>query len=331
MGITLPLLAWSIPARKNKKRKNGKISTLASTLGFMWDAGVAGLPGHWLPTRRPLLPQGIQSNWKNRTSAWRSPRRSPRATREGAARPPDPRTGVEVMQGPRQGVTLAQDRTAGAGERLQADAKSWSTTPPQDLRLPAGQWGAPCRPSPDPAEGAGRKGQVRDPGAPGSQCARRRNGAAAPSAPDGSPAAKYRLSTPVLASRAPSASVAKFLCSRRRSKRWRRPSMAPAGPGLAARARRLPRAPATQPVCRLPQARAARLRPRAGLHPRAGLRPLPPAPANGRAGRTKEVGPAPSPPPHCPLAGRGRRSRDSEGRGRGAEAVGADWRSGGRT
>lgn len=37
--------------------------------------------------------------------------------------------------------------------------------------------------------------------------------------PDGSPAAKYRLSTPVFASSAPSASVAKFLCSRRRSKR----------------------------------------------------------------------------------------------------------------
>lgn len=188
-----------------------------------------------------------------------------------------------------------------------------------------------------PQKAPAGKGQVLDPGAPGPRCARWRNGATAPSAPDGSPAAKYRLSTPVLASRAPSASVAKFLCSRRRSKRWRRPSMAPAGPGLAARARPLPRAPAPQRACRLPQARAARLRPRGGLRPRAGLRPrdglrpLPPALANGRAGRTKEVGPAPSPLPHGPLAGRGRRSRDSGRRGRGAEAEDADWRSGGGT
>lgn len=128
--------------------------------------------------------------------------------------------------------------------------------------------------------------------------------------PDGSPAAKYRLSTPVLASSAPSTSVAKFLCSRRRSKRWRRPSMATAGPGLAARARPRRRAPARLHAHRLPLERVALLGSRASICLQAGPRPLPPAPANGRAGRAKEVGPAPSPPPHCPLAGGGRRSRD---------------------
>lgn len=122
---------------------------------------------------------------------------------------------------------------------------------------------------------------------------------------DGSPAAKYRLSTPVLASTALSTSVAKFRCSRRRSKRWRRPSMATAGPGLAARARSRRCAPVPPGTRRLLLKRVAPFCSLAGLCLQFGPRPLPDAPANGRAGRAgraKELGPAPSPPPHCPLA-----------------------------
>lgn len=162
--------------------------------------------------------------------------------------------------------------------------------------------------------------------------------------PDGSPAARYRFSTPVLASSAPSASVAKFFCSRKCSKRRRRLSMASAGPGLAARPRLLLRAPApphTSPSATLP---TALLRPRgAGLRPRPGLRLRPTSVANGRAGRAggagragragraRKMGPAPSPPPHCPPAGCSRQGREATGRGRGAAAESAYWPRGSGT
>lgn len=119
----------------------------------------------------------------------------------------------------------------------------------------------------------------------------------------GSPVARYRFSTPVLASRVPSTSVATFFCSRNRSKRWRRPSMAAAGPGQATEARPQPPAPAPPKAHRFHRPRAPGPRPRlVAFGSRAWLRPRAPALANGRAGRTKEVGPAPSPPPHRPLA-----------------------------
>lgn len=117
----------------------------------------------------------------------------------------------------------------------------------------------------------------------------------------GSPAARYRFSTPVLASSAPSASVATFFCSRKRSKRWRRPSMAAAGAGQATQARPQPRAPAPPRAHHFRHPRTARPRPRSSAFG-PWLRPRPPALANGRAGRTKEVGLAPSPRPHGPLA-----------------------------
>lgn len=142
--------------------------------------------------------------------------------------------------------------------------------------------------------------------------------------PGGSPAARYRFSTPVLASSAPSASVATFFCSRNRSKRWRRPSMAAAGPGQATQAHPQPRAPAPPRPnsLRLPRTRPPRPRP-ATFGPRPCLRPRPPALANRRARRTKEVGPAPFPPPHCPLARAeaGRTVRWPEGAGH--QAAGA--------
>lgn len=130
--------------------------------------------------------------------------------------------------------------------------------------------------------------------------------------------ARYRFSTPVLASSAPSASVATFFCSRKRSKRWRRPSMAAAGPGQAAQANSQPRAPAPPRANSLRLPRAAPPRPRPAIFgPRPWLRLRPPALANRRARRTKEVGPAPFPPPHCPLARAeaGRTMRRPEGAG----------------
>lgn len=139
----------------------------------------------------------------------------------------------------------------------------------------------------------------------------------------GSPAARYRFSIPVLASSAPSASVATFFCSRKCSKRWRRPSMAAAGAGQAAQARPQPRAPAPPRTHHFCHPRTARPRPRpAAFGPGPWLRPRPPVLANGRAGRTKEVGPAPSPRPHGPLArveagAAARRAR----RGRGARLL----------
>lgn len=134
----------------------------------------------------------------------------------------------------------------------------------------------------------------------------------------GSPAARYRFSTPVLASSAPSASVATFFCSRKRSKRWRRPSMAAAGAGQATKARPQPRAPAPPRAHHFRHPPTARPRPRPAVFcPGPWLRPCLPALANGRAGRTKEVGLAPSPRPHGPLAKleAGAAARSPEGAG----------------
>lgn len=157
MGVTLPLLAWSISLDKMVRSLRLLPGWAPCGTGMWQDSQGTG-----------CLPAALSSRRATRTTGRTQlrPGGHPGPPGKGQRRPPDPRTGMEVMQGPREGVALALDRTAGAGESLQADAKSWSTTLPQNLRLPAGQWGAPRRPSPDPAEGAGRKGSGPGPGCP---------------------------------------------------------------------------------------------------------------------------------------------------------------------
>lgn len=81
---------------------------------------------------------------------------------------PDPRVGVEVMQGPREGVTLARDRTTRAEDRLLADARSWRTTPPQHLRL-SPCWTVRCAPPSEPEPRRRRRPRGVGTGAPAPQ------------------------------------------------------------------------------------------------------------------------------------------------------------------
>lgn len=215
-------------------------------------------------------------------------------------------------------MALAQGLMARAREGRRAHWRFRATTPTPAAGISVSPLDSGSCPLSglDPAAGAGRRVAGRGLGSSrASECLSVKRGRRRREPLDGSPAAKYRLSTPVLASSALSASVARFLCSRRRSHRWRRPSMAPAGPPRAARDRTQPRAPApSRASCSGPQRAAAQ-------HHGARVGPQ----ANGRAGRTKEEGPAPAPPPHGPLARR--RRRDSGGRRRGAAAAGAHWPS----
>lgn len=158
--MTLPLHVWSIPW------KTGRSLHLLPC----WSPSgkrVARLAGHWLPTC-PVLPRGQQDNWKNRTSAWRAPR----ARREGA----EDGCGAERGGGPRP------RSHSGDGEGLRVDPRSRSTTLPR-ISVSFLNCGRAPPPELDPAAGAGRRVQVRGPGSPRPQCARRRNGAAAPRAP----------------------------------------------------------------------------------------------------------------------------------------------------
>lgn len=67
MGVTLPLLVWSIPW------ENGKISTLASRLESIWEEG--GETGRALLPTCPLLPGTRRTTGRTGTSAcWRAPR-----------------------------------------------------------------------------------------------------------------------------------------------------------------------------------------------------------------------------------------------------------------
>lgn len=71
---------------------------------------------------------------------------------------------------------------SGDGEGLRVDPRSRSTTLPR-ISVSFLNCGRAPPPELDPAAGAGRRVQVRGPGSPRPQCARRRNGAAAPRAP----------------------------------------------------------------------------------------------------------------------------------------------------
>lgn len=198
---------------------------------------------------------------------------------------------------------------------------------PKPSRCPSGPWAMAPFPGMEPRSQVWNPSRSRDARPcqgwdPGPHGARRRPATCTPL--PGSPTARYRFSTPVLASSAPSASVATFFCSRKRSKRWRRPSMAAAGAGQPAQAHPQPRAPAAPRAHGPDRPRTARPRPRpAAFSPPPWLRPRLPALANGRARRTKEVGPAPSPPPHGPLARveAGGASRRPEGAGRQASGA----------
>lgn len=155
----------------------------------IWEEG--GETGRALLPTCPLLPGTRRTTGRTGLLL----RRAPRARR---------RRGQRTAAGPRGGWSFDW-RSHGEGEkRLRPEPRSWSTTHPQDLGLLAGLWERPAAWSWKPAAGAAGRERVRGPDSPGLHCACRRNGAAAPSAaPDGSPVAKYRLSTPVLASSAP--------------------------------------------------------------------------------------------------------------------------------
>ena len=212
VGVTLPFLVWSIPW------ENGKLSTLAYRLESIWEEGSE--TGRTLLSTCPLLPQDQKNNRKNRTSAWRAPR----TRRE---------EGAKTAAGPRGGWSSTEVSRRGR-EETAARTKVLVLEPSPGSRSPRWTVGAPRRLSwnSQPGRPKGRGPRPREPRV--SLCLSAKWGAAPSAAQDGSPVAKYRLSTPVLASSAPSASVAKFLCSRKRSKRWRRPSMALGCPGLAA-------------------------------------------------------------------------------------------------
>lgn len=101
--------------------------------------------GHWRLSdpSSPLLPLGPAGQLEEPDFGLASTQSS---KRRGKGRPPDTWTKVWVLQGPRKGVTFAQDGTASAGEGLRVHP---GPLPSQDLSLPTGQWALPSiRPEP---------------------------------------------------------------------------------------------------------------------------------------------------------------------------------------
>lgn len=124
---------------------------------FLWDGGVARLPGHWLSTRRSPLPQGGPSNWKNRTLAWNShpgPRRRGQRT---VSRPEDWSGGTT---GPERGSDTSQ-RSQGGGRGEAAGRRKVLVHDPSGSVSPGG-----CSPPSEPGPCRRRRPEGARPGTP---------------------------------------------------------------------------------------------------------------------------------------------------------------------